>query len=169
LLVPATAPVTAPVSQSATPASQHAVTYGFAGVTIGASLADLHSIRPRASCGPDKSGVIDCVVPDQPVGGGYVARDLTYRFIGGRLAQIRFHSSIDSFAVLVARLKHDFGPPADLRRGNVVLYGHTFPHVAFIWRNGRSTIQMNDPATPAQMAVKITFDADNARLDAAPA
>ena len=148
----------APAGQPATPGSAPSVKYGFAGMAIGASLADLHGIRPRASCAPETNGVIDCVAPDQPIGGGYFARDLTYRFIDGRLAQIRFHSSVDGFAYVVAKLKHDFGPPADIHRDDVRLYGHAFAHVAFTWRNGRSTIQISDPATPSQLAVKIAFD-----------
>lgn len=136
---------------------------------MGASLADLHGVRPKASCAPEKAGVVDCAAPDQPLGGGYFARDLNYRFIDGRLAQIRFRSSIDGFAFVVAKLKHDFGEPADLRRDVAHLYGHAFDHVAFTWRNGRSTIQMSDPVTPTQLEVKITFDADKSRLDAGAA
>jgi hypothetical protein len=41
--------------------------------------------------------------------------------------------------------------------------------VTFTWRNGRSTIQMSAPATPTQLEIKITFDADKSRLDAAAA
>jgi hypothetical protein len=106
------------------------------------------------------------VVPDRPLGGGYFARDLTYRFIQGRLAQIRFHSSIDGFAFVVAKLKADFGEPADIRRGDIRLYGQAFAHVAFIWRNGRSTIELSDPATPNQLAVSITSDAARTRVEA---
>jgi hypothetical protein len=135
-------------------------------MAIGANLADLRSIRPKASCAPEKNKIMDCVAPDQPVGGGFFARELTYRFVDGRLAQIQFKSSIDGFAFVVAKLKHDFGAPADIRRDDVRFYGRTFPHVAFTWRNGRSTIQMSDPISPSQLDVKITFDADRSRLDA---
>ena len=138
-------------------------------MAIGAKLADLHDIRPKASCAPEKNGVVDCFARDQPVGGGYFASDLDYRFIDGHLAQIRFKSSIDGFAFVVAKLKHDFGQPANLRRDDVRLYGHGFAHVTFMWRNGRSTIRMSDPVTPNQLAVTITFDADESRLDAAAA
>jgi hypothetical protein len=62
--------------------------------------------------------------------------------------------------------KHDFGEPANLRRDDVRLYGRGFAHVTFIWRNGRSTIQMSDPVTPNQLAVTITFDANKSKLDA---
>src|ERR1700761_676964 len=102
---------------------------------MGADLADLHRIRPKAICAPGNAGVVDCVATDQPLGGGYFARDLHYRFIDGRLAQIRFKSSIDGFAFVVAKLKHDFGAPAGLRRDVVRLYGYAFDHVAFTWRN----------------------------------
>lgn len=138
--------------------------YSFAGMAIGANLDDLHAIRPKASCAPEQSGVVDCVGPDQPVGGGYFARELSYRFVDGRLAQIQFKSSIDGFAFVVAKLKHDFGAPADIRRDDVRFYDRSVPHVAFTWRNGRSTIQMSDPVSPSQLAVKISFDADKSRL-----
>jgi hypothetical protein len=139
--------------------------YGFAGLMIGADVADLHSARPKAACMPQKDGVIDCVAPDQPLGGGYFARNLTYRFIDGRLVQIRFLSSVNGFAFIVAKLKHDFGEPADIRRGDVRLYDRPFAHVTFIWRNGRSTIEMSDPATPNQLTVRITSDAAKAQME----
>jgi hypothetical protein len=155
--------------QSAASTAAAPAHYGFAGVAIGASLADLHNARPKASCAPETKGVVNCAAPDQPLGGGYFARALDYRFIGGRLAQIRFRSSVDGFAFVVAKFKHDFGAPAGELRDDINLYNHQFPHVAFTWRNGRSTIQMSDPATPDQLEVTITFDADKSRLAGAPA
>jgi hypothetical protein len=164
-----TLPTPSPADHSTAPVSTAEARYGFAGVAIGATMTDLHNVRPKASCTPEKSGVVDCIAPDQPLGGGYFARDLSYRFVEGRLAQIRFKSSIDGFAFVVARLRHDFGAPADIRRDNVRLYGLTFPHVAFTWRNGRSTIQMSDPVTLRQLAVTITIDTQKSRLGGAAA
>jgi len=162
--IPASPP---PVTGQAPQISQ--ARYGFAGMAIGANLSDLHSIRPKATCVRRKSEIEDCTAPDQPIGGGYLARDLTYRFVGGRLAQIRFHSSIDAFAFVVARLKHDFGEPSDIHRNDVSLDGRVFPHVAFVWRNGRSTTRMSDPNTAGQLAVEITLDAAKAKFNAGSA
>jgi hypothetical protein len=153
--------MSAPIA-SAPPTQTHPVRFGFAGVMIGADLEDLHRIRPRATCMDKTPVLMDCLAPDQPLGGGYFARDLTYRFANGRLAEIRFHSSIDAFAFVVAKMKHDFGVPADIRRDDIRLDGRAFPHVAFAWRNGRSTIRMSDPATPGQLEVAITMDAAGA-------
>ncbi len=158
-----------PGYHSAPPAPAAPVRYGFEGIAIGSTMADLQRIRPKASCAPTKMGMVDCITPDQPVGGGYYARDLRYRFINGHLAQIEFISSIDGFAFVVAKLKHDFGEPADIRRDDVRMDGRVLPHVAFTWRNGRSTIQMSDPNTADTLNVTITFDADKSRLDAGAA
>ncbi len=156
VLVSASTPVTQP-------APAPAPRFGFAGMMIGAGMADLRAVRPKAVCAPEKDGYTDCTAPDQLIG-GYLARDLTYRFIGGKLVQIRFHSSVDGFAFVVARLKHDFGEPADIRRDEVKLddperRGLDLPHVMFTWRNGRSTIRLSDPATPGQLAVSMTLNA----------
>jgi hypothetical protein len=147
-----------PPPQVASPPAIDQVRFGFAGLTIGANLTDLHRVRPRAVCAELSAGLTECQAPDQSLGGGYFARDLTYRFTGQRLTEIRFHSSIDGFAFVVARLRHDFGAPADIRRDDVRLDGHLLPHVAFTWRNGRSTIRMSDPATPDQLRVTIALD-----------
>ncbi len=156
MVLSASAPVTQPV---AAPAPR----FGFAGITIGAGLADFRAVRPKAICAPETGGYLDCTVPDQSIS-GYLARDLTYRFRGGKLIQIRFHSSVDSFAFVVARLKSDFGEPVDIRRDEVKLDGPQrggldLPHVMLTWRNGRSTIRLSDPATPGQLAVSMTLDA----------
>lgn len=146
----------------APPAPRQTVRYGFAGAVMGADLRSWRLSRPKASCGAPagRSGLVACDVADQPLGGAYAARDLTYLFLDGRLVQIRFRTSIDGFAYAVARLKQEFGQPAAIRRNVIRLQDERAQHVAFDWRNGRSTIELSDPVPPgAQLGVRITLDA----------
>lgn len=146
-------------SFAAASASTADVHYGFGGVSIRDDMAKLRRARPKAACSPPVGEITDCRAPDQSLGGAYFARDLTYRFVGGRLKQIRFRSSIDGFAFVVARLRRDFGAPSEVRRDDVRLRGRDLPHVAFAWRNGRSTIQLSDPdPDPMRLTVLITAD-----------
>jgi hypothetical protein len=139
--------------------------YGFAGVEMGASLDALTIARPHARCAPqDRAGVTVCVADAQPLGGGFFAQDLTYRYVKGNLAQISFHTSVDGFAFVMAKLKLDFGQPVDERRDTVLIGRYAFPHVAYIWRNGRSSILVSDPVAPRQLVVRITLDAAAASL-----
>jgi hypothetical protein len=160
-----------PLTLAAPPAAAmpaQPVRYGFAGAAMGLSLQDWRRVRPDAACAPPAGphAAVRCMIADQPIGGGFLARDLTYVFVGGQLAQIRFHTSIDGFSNLVARLKRDYGDPADIRRDSVKLYGVSLPHVEFRWRNGRSTIDFSDPAGRDQIAARITLDADAALVNA---
>jgi len=147
----------APASIQPHPASITAQ-YGFEGVRLGGSAADLRKAFPNAACRASANAVLECVVADQPIGGGFYARSLTYRLVGDRLTGIQFHTSIDGFAFAVAKLKHDFGPPADIRRDSVKLYGKAFDHVAFTWRNGRSTIALSDPVEPDKLSVRMNLN-----------
>ena len=122
---------------------------------MGGSAADLRRAFPNAACTAPGTAVLECVVSDQPIGGGFYARNLTFRLIDGQLAGIEFRTSIDGFAFAVARLKDKFGPPADIRRDSVKLYGRDFDHVAFTWRNGRSTIVLSDPAELDRLSVRM--------------
>src|ERR1700744_4687654 len=140
------------------PSPLSAAPYGFAGVAMGSPQADLARVRPKAICSPPVAGAVECRAPDQPLGGGFFARELVYRYTGGRLSEIRFHSSIDGFAFVVARLKQDFGAPSDILRDYVILYRHSFDHVRFTWRNGRSRITLSDPDTLNQLALRMNFE-----------
>ena len=143
------------------------VHYGFAGASLGLDLQAWRMKRPDAMCAPSggKSEAIVCSVADQAIGGGYRARRLAFVFLDGRLAQIRFRSSIDGFSNVVATLKQDFGAPTVIRRDSVSLDGTNWPHVAFSWKNGRSTIQLTDPVAPGnRLSVTMTLDAAAARL-----
>ena len=124
------------------------------------------SARPGIGCGPGKARAVTvCRGPDVALGGKYFAREPTYRFLNGRLAQIRFHSSIDAFSWVTARLKKDDGQPGVIRRDTVRLQGVDLPHVLMTWKNGRSTISLDDPAeTISQLDVSITRDTAAAQL-----
>jgi hypothetical protein len=98
------------------------------------------------------------MVSDQPIGGGFYARSLTYRLVNDRLVAIEFRTSVDGFAFAVARLKHEFGPPTDIRRDTANLDGRAFDHVAFTWRNGHSTIVLSDPTAPDKVSVTMELN-----------
>ena len=133
--------------------------FGLGDARIGMDLAAFRA-RPGVACGPGRSaGVTVCHGPDLPLGGGYFARDLDYRFVGGTLAQIRFRSSVDAFSWVTARLKTDDGQPTAIVRDSVAHAGERVPHVTMTWRNGRSTIALSDPVqSMIQLGVSITRD-----------
>lgn len=169
MLAQPTAPLPAAAStpaRSAAPAA--AQPFGLADIRIGMDLASFKS-RPKVGCAPGKAqGVTVCSAPDRALGGGYFARDLTYCFVDGRLAQIRFRSSIDAFSWVTAQLKKDDGQPSAIKRDTAVFNsGVRLPHVLMTWKNGRSTITLNDPVQSlTQLSVSITRDTDAARLAA---
>ena len=107
--------------------------------------------------------VLVCHGDGVAIGGGFMARDPTYTFVDGRLAKIVFRASIDGFAYAMAALKHRFGTPNAIVRDRILVAdGVNRAHVAVTWRNGRSTITLNDPtADAAHLEV-------NMRLDATP-
>ncbi len=89
-----------------------------------------------------------------------MARDPTYTFANGRLAKISFHSSIDGFAYATASLKHRFGLPNAIVRDRIIAAdGLNCAHVGITWRNGRSTITLNDP-TPDAAHLEVTMRLD---------
>lgn len=133
--------------------------FGIGQSRIGMDLSALRA-RPGIACSPGKAQAVTvCRGPDLPLGGKYFAREPAYRFVGGRLAQITFHSSIDGFSWVTARLKKDNGQPSDIRRDTVRLQGVSLPHVLMTWKNGRSTIALDDPVQSiSQLDVTITRD-----------
>lgn len=138
--------------------------FGLGDARIGMDLAAFQA-RPGVSCGPGRTAAITlCRGPDLVLGAGYAARDLTYRFLGGRLAQIRFRASIDAFSWVTARLKADDGQPSVIKRDIAVFGQYSRPHVLMTWKNGRSTIALSDPVEPAELSVSITRDAAAAQL-----
>ena len=158
---PAVAPSVHPA-----PSPGAAQPFGLGEERIGMDMTAFAS-QPKVSCAPGKAAdVTVCHGPDRQLGGGYFARDLTYRFVGGRLAQIRFSSSIDAFSWVTAQLKKDDGQPSAIARDIAVLKGGaTLPHMLVTWKNGRSTIALSDPVQPpTQLSVSITRDAAAAEL-----
>jgi hypothetical protein len=112
--------------------------------------------------------VTTCSGPLVPLGGGYVARNLTYRFVDGTLARISFRTSIDAFEWVRHRLDTRFGHPASVVRDDIVTESLDFPHVRDTWRNGRSSIVLDDPTRDmATLRVTYTLDALASALPAA--
>ena len=154
-----------PVAPPSPPASVQAQPYGLGEARIGMDLAAFRA-HPGIVCGPGKAQAVTvCRGPDLPLGGVYSARQPTYRFLNGRLAQIRFHASIDAFSWVTARLKKDDGQPTTIRRDTTHLQGVDLPHVLMTWKNGRSTIALDDPVqSVSQLDVSITRDTALAQL-----
>ena len=106
----------------------------------------------EAGCKPGAVGdhILVCHGDGVAIGGGFMARDPTYTFVDGRLAKIVFRASIDGFAYAMAALKHRFGTPNAIVRDRILVAdGVNRAHVAVTWRNGRSTITLNDPTADA--------------------
>lgn len=151
------------------PSSSAATAFGLADARIGMELAAFRT-RAGIGCAPGKAPQVTvCHGPDLPLGGGYFARDLDYRFLDGRLVQIRFRSSVDAFSWVTARLKKDDGQPTAIARDELAHSGKRLPHVTMTWKNGRSTIALSDPAPSLiQLGVTITRDAAASRLPPDP-
>ena len=68
-------------------------------------------------------------------GDRYRARELAYGFVDGRLASVRFRSSVDGFAFVTAAMKQAYGEPAAITRDDIRLAnGFSMPHVALRWK-----------------------------------
>ena len=166
-MIAASPPPTAAVVQTSHPAR-----YGFAGADLGTDFAVWRAASPDARDTPCREGrssaVQICTMPSSDLGGGYQARDLTFTFVDEKLAAIDFKTSIDGFDYATAALKRRFGPPMQIARDSLKsVDGSVMPHVAMIWRNGRSTIRLSDPMkTSLALSVRLSLDAETQRLGA---
>jgi hypothetical protein len=155
------------VVQAASPAhpAKSELVYGFAGTVLGQALNAWRTTAPGrgAACSPGAphGDIMVCHGDDIALGGGFMARDPTFTFVGGRLSKIWIRSSIDGFAFAMAALKHRFGQPHAIVRDRIIAAdGLNRAHVAITWRNGRSTITLNDPsADAAHLEVNMHLDA----------
>jgi hypothetical protein len=99
-----------------------------------------------------------CQAPPTALGGGFLARDLTFTFEQDRLTQIAFQTSVNGFDNATAVLRRAFGDPAEVVRDDVRLKdGLVFPHVLMVWKSGRSTVRLSDPL-PAGDRLSVRFD-----------
>ena len=156
----------------ATPPAQAApapvVRYGFGEARLGESLAAWRAKAPATAVCRTTGEFTRCAAPLVPLGGGYGARDLTYGFVNGRLARITFRASIDGFSQVRHRLDTRFGEPTRVVRNEIVAESLDFPHVRDVWRNGRATIVLDDPARDmASLRVTYTLDSLASALPAA--
>ncbi|HEY2050596.1 MAG TPA: hypothetical protein VGH03_14735 [Caulobacteraceae bacterium] len=142
----------------ATPAP--VVRYGFNKSQLGETLTVWRSSAPAGVTCSAAGAVTTCTAPLVPLGGGYVARNLTYRFVNGELARINFHTSIDAFSWVRSRIDTRFGDPARVVRNNIAADSVDFPHVRDVWRNGRSTIMVDDPS-PDMSTLRVTYTLDS--------
>ena len=94
--------------------------------------------------------------------GGYLARGLTFTFVGQKLAAISFTSSIDGFSYATAALKHQCGEPTRIVHDDLkTVDGVSLPHVEMTWRNGRSTVKLDDPL-PHSLVLSVHLQLDAA-------
>ncbi len=159
------------VRPTPTSAQVSSLPFGFAGGDLGETLAAWRDARPSrhlSACKPDgqRPGLTVCKGSDAPLGGGFFAHQLTYTFLNGRLAGISFRSSIDAFDFVTAALKHNFSLPDEVVRDRISdSHRASRFHVRMRWRNGRSTITLNDPIPNAtQLQVSFTLDAAEKQL-----
>jgi hypothetical protein len=135
------------------------VRYAFNQSQLGETLSVWRSSAPAgAACGA-AGKVTTCTAPLVPLGGGYVARNLTFRFVNGELARINFHTSIDAYSWVMRRIDTRFGEPAHILRNDIAADSMEFPHVRDVWSNGRATIVVDDPSQDmATLRVTYTLD-----------
>jgi hypothetical protein len=143
------------------PASPEAhARYGFEGSQLGEDLAAWRRSQPSAmSCAPSAARVVTCTAPPAALGGGYLAQDLTYQFVDGRLTRIAFTASVDAFSWVRARLDQRFGQPAAVARDDRIVDSVALAHLRDTWRNGRSTIVLDDPTRDA-VTLRVTYTLD---------
>jgi hypothetical protein len=143
----------------AAPAPAPIVRYAFNQSQLGETLAVWReSAPPGAACSP-AGEVTTCRAPLVPLGGGYVARNLTFRFVNGELARINLHTSIDAFSWVMNRIDTRFGGPTRIVRNDIAADSMEFPHVRDVWSNGRATIVVDDPSQDmATLRVTYTLD-----------
>ncbi len=161
LVPPPPAPAVHTLSVNAAPVQRH---YSFAGGEMGMDFTAWRAASPTAAAAPcTQDGVRQvCALGSPPIGGGYLARDLTFTFVDRKLAAISFKSSIDGFSYATAALKRQCGEPTQIVRDTLkTVDGVSLPHVQMIWRNGRSTVTLNDPL-PSSLVVSVRLQLDAA-------
>jgi hypothetical protein len=125
------------------------VPFGFQKGVLGETLADwLRTAAGAAACSPrpGASRIVVCGVAPIPIGGEHMARDVAFTFVDGRLARIRFRTSIDAYDRVRARLDSRYGPPRPVIYDEArIEHSIETPHVRAVWRSGRSTIVVDDP------------------------
>jgi hypothetical protein len=162
--MPALPPPPAPAAHApaAVQSAPPEIRFGFDDAWLGETLAQWRASRParvREPCAaPGKDpDILTCRDAPRDFGAGYAARELTYTFVQGRLAQITFRTSVDGFDHVTAALKRAFGTPDTIVRDSLGRTG--FPHVSMTWRNSRSTIVLSDPLPDfSHLGVRFTLD-----------
>ena len=87
----------------------------------------------------------------------YRANDLQYRFIRGRLAEIRFEASIDAYNDVTAMLEHQYGPPNKMTRDFAHNADGRSARVTQTWWSPSGEIMLVDPSDdPTQLQVSMT-------------
>lgn len=81
-----------------------------------------------------------------PLSRRYLVRNPSFEFVDGRLASIRFQTSIDAFDTVMADLKRAYGPPTTLSRGSTSLRGYPVPRVTAAWTTAGARVTLTDPS-----------------------
>jgi hypothetical protein len=161
-----------PPPASIAPAVIHSIAaqprYGFDNTFLGMSLDAWRARHPNAAaCAAQAAGrILTCLADPTPIGGGFLARRLTYQFLDRQLVQISFQTSINAFSDTTAMVQRAYGPPTKIVRDLVKIEDHAvFPHVLMTWRNGRSTIRLSDPVSPGvTLSMRYRLDAADSKI-----
>ena len=139
------------------------VPFGFEKAALGETLAGWRrSVGGSASCAPRSSGdgVVVCGMAPVALGGDRTAPDVAFTFVNGRLARIRFRTSINAYDRVRARLDSRYGAPRPVTYGQIrIEHSIETPHVRAVWHNDRSTIVINDPDAEGT-TLKVTYTLD---------
>jgi hypothetical protein len=92
----------------------------------------------------------------------YRADHLQYRFVHGRLAEIRFMASIDAYSNLMTMLEHQYGPPSETMRDTAPAADSRFARVIQTWRSPAGDIVLADPSDePTELRVSLSASSAN--------
>ena len=90
-----------------------------------------------------------------PLAGRYRIRQPVFEFMDGRLTAIRFRTSTDAFARVMASLRRSYGQPRRLTRDMVRIDGVSLPRLRATWRIPGRVVTLTDPsADPDRLEVR---------------
>ena len=92
-------------------------------------------------------------------------RKPVFEFVGGRLAGIRFRTTVDAFNQVMAVLQQGYGPPQRIVRDSVRIEGVALPRVRASWRTAGGIVTLTDPS-PNPERLEVRLGAASAEPDA---
>ncbi len=144
---------------------------GFDGSVLGQSLETWRAAQTQSACAAPVGVVTTCTLPAVNLGDGNMARDLVFEFVDGRLARIRFLTSIDAYQEVRALLDPRLGAPHTIQRNAIHLDESVdTAHLRDSWTLAGATVILNDPERDG-VSLSVTFALDSlaGRLKPEPA